>query len=202
MTLAQAPRFSGGSTVARCRHKCRNGAISPLVRPAIAPRGGLAGPGPGSLQLPSMSLSSIVARASWKASADRGWRELWERDPTAHSVVETLRQDLSALVQSDDGTSSGGVAPAEWARPFVDDPDALPAALVSLTDILGLDTPLRTVELVRSRPEILSISLSEVVERVLRCGYLGNHTADDTRRSIGGDRLPSRTTVLRCSVHC
>ncbi|CAG9467529.1 unnamed protein product [Pedinophyceae sp. YPF-701] len=85
------------------------------------------------------------------------------KDKTSYTLARQLRSDLARVQELDPR--------CDWVLPYLEDSThserLLLGKVVLLTDLLGMETPLRTIEIIRERPEILRLEPEEVVRRVM-----------------------------------
>ena len=104
------------------------------------------------------AIRRVVTSDAW--SPRPRWSDTFRRDKTSQNLAD----DLATALQG----SSYGDEP--WLLVFTnggDSYDLLISRIIVLTDLLGMETPLRTIEIIRELPGVLQLSDEEIVRRVL-----------------------------------
>jgi len=102
---------------------------------------------------------AVSARAGrWGGAEERTWRDAWREDATARAMVGELAREVA----------EAHYAEGEALPRLLGDGAALAEAVIELTDVLGLPTPARAVQLARECPELLALPADELARRMLR----------------------------------
>jgi hypothetical protein len=112
---------------------------------------------------PSPSTSSPPPPA-WGFANQSTWHDAWRRDATAQKEVSALFDDLVAdqiptaggTVTDDDAGRGESDRVGRYSREELSD------FLLLLTDLLGLDNPMRTVGMIRDHPGLVELTPAEV----------------------------------------
>ena len=112
---------------------------------------------------PSPSTSSSPPPA-WGFANQSTWHDAWRRDATAQKEVSALFDDLVAdqiptaggTVTDDDAGRGESDRVGRYSREELSD------FLLLLTDLLGLDNPMRTVGMIRDHPGLVELTPAEV----------------------------------------